>query len=159
MSAILCADGLLVRVQNERAARVENPEEFLCVTKPIDVATRLNSAITSRAAIGVRRRGNDQVEKSVRIFAQDFGTVAQSGFTFRLRHEWIVGTASENASTLSPRDSRWARLGLQRFVARGGPLLGQGIQECVHDFPSLLPLFKPRHVSALINKFEYRIPD
>ena len=42
--------------------------------------------LSATPAVSVRRRGDDQIEKSVRIFTKDFSAVSQSDFTFRLRH-------------------------------------------------------------------------
>src|SRR5437867_858882 len=87
MSAIRCAEGLLVDVQNESAARFKNTEKFLCsCQKPVDVLARLDPAIRPCTTVRVRRRCDYQVEKSVRIFTKDFSALSRSDFTFRLRH-------------------------------------------------------------------------
>jgi hypothetical protein len=38
-------------------------------------------------------------------------------------------------------------------------LPGQVVHEFVHDFPGLLGLFNPRHVSTTVNKLQDGIPD
>lgn len=79
----------------------------------------------------------------------DASVEANDNFVFKMKNK------TRNIRILSVRDqkSRWMQLS-ERMT-----LPGQVVHEFVHDFPGLLRLFKPGHVSTLIDKFKYRIPD
>ena len=75
----------------------------------------------------------------------DASVEANDNFVAKMKNK------TRNIRILSVRDqkSRWMPLS-ERMT-----LPGQTVQEFIYDFPGLLPLFKPGHVSTLIDKFEY----
>src|SRR6266516_2904918 len=87
--------------------------------------------------------------KNVMRICLDASVEANDNFVVKMKNKML------NIRTLSVRDqkSRWMSLS-ERMT-----LPGQTIQEFVYDFPGLLWLFKPRHVSTPIDKLKYRIPD
>jgi len=135
------------------------------VQRPVGALTRLDPAIRTCTTVRVRRC-NDQIEKSIRIFTKEFSEASQSNFAFRLRHasevmRGIVPTRVrflelqiDHIADVVSKRSHWASIWRQRTTSPG-----QAVQEFIHDFPGLLWLFEPGHVSTLIEKFEYRIPD
>src|SRR5712692_11445309 len=83
----LASNDFFFDVQNERATWLQNPQKFArTLQEPIDVVARFDAAVCSRPTVRVRRRGDNQIKKRVRIFAKDLSAITQSDFTFCLRH-------------------------------------------------------------------------
>jgi len=75
--------GFFLYVEYERASRLKNAQEFgRAKRKPIDILFGFDSPVCMFAAVRIRRRSNDQIEKVVRIATQFIDAIALDNIGF-----------------------------------------------------------------------------
>jgi hypothetical protein len=79
----------------------------------------------------------------------DASVEANDNFVVKMKNK------TRNIRILSVRDQKSCWMQLSERMT----LPGQVVHEFVHDFPGLLGLFNPRHVSTTVNKLQDGIPD
>jgi len=83
----LAVDGFFLDVEDEGAGRFQDAQKFgRTREEPVDLIVGADPAVCFLAAVGIRRRGYDQIKKVIIVRLQDVETISVVNFRLNLSH-------------------------------------------------------------------------